>query len=180
MRGLDDQKRHRDVFCLQQPTVLILLVARAAIKHKNGPLVEGSKQLSQRFPLLLDVGDEDVFEPVPKNVTCDKTVLCRVEGDVFWVVPVFEKQGVDGRVLDYNRRLEAGTVKRNARHQRAPLRRARNTNRHSLAVCDAAWNEDVDVLAVRVPLGTHLVHVEDEGGVDALESGWQRSSEEPS
>ena len=44
----------------------------------------------------------------PKNVTRDKAVLCRVEGEVFDVVPPFKKQGVDGRVLDDNRRLEAG------------------------------------------------------------------------
>ena len=75
-------------------------------KNKNSPLVKSPQELSQRIPLL-HVGDEDCLEQLLKDITRDKTVLCRVEGDVFRIVPPFKKQGVDGRILDDNRLHEA-------------------------------------------------------------------------
>ena len=115
-----DQKHHRDVFGFEKGAVLLNFVARAAVQNQHSPLVEGSKPLPQSLPFCLDVLDENVTQPSPKNITRDKAVCCRVDGEVFWVVPIFKKEGVDGDVFDDDGRCEARAVQHNAHHQRDP------------------------------------------------------------
>ena len=65
------QKPHRDVFRGEEFDVLLLGVAPAPVKNKDGTVIEVAKALSEVVPCRLDVWDEDFLEPTKENITVD-------------------------------------------------------------------------------------------------------------
>ena len=84
------KKPHRDVFRGEKFDVLLLDVAPAPVKNKDGTVIEVAKALSESCPCRLNVMDEDVFEPEEENVSVDKARFRPVDGDVFWGQSLFE------------------------------------------------------------------------------------------
>ena len=65
-------------------------------------------------------------------------------------------------------------VEGDARNERAAVRLSWNT-KVDVPALRASWEEGVDSLPVDIPFSPHLIHIEEEGGVDSIRHSGERS-----
>ena len=169
VRGMGNQKRHRDVFGREELAESFVRMARAAIKNQKSPFVERSKVSSQGLTRRFDVRDEDVGEPSEENVTRDEAICGCVHGDVFGTVPILKNEGIERFVFCDDGRLHSRAIQPDTPKKRASVDRPWDANLHPAMVFHPTWNKHVDALLVGVSLSTHLVHVEDESWVQTID-----------
>ena len=108
------EKPHRDVFGGEEFDVLLLGVAPAPVKNKDGTVIEVAQALSESLQCPLEVWDEDFLEPTNENITVDVGRLCPVNGDVLLCQASFEQAGIQRLVVGDDCGLETRPVRRNA------------------------------------------------------------------